>query len=66
MESKKIRKSSGANRTGLQWYHTYLKSDVSWCGQSVLQNLYLFIFEANMSWTKWKATKLMCKDYPCW
>lgn len=65
MESKKIKKSSGTNSAGLQWYYTYPKSYVSWCGQSVLQNLCLFIFEANMSWTKWKAAKLTYKDYPC-
>jgi len=50
MESKKIKNSSGTNSAGLKCYHIYPKSyDVSWCGQSVLQNLGLFVFEANMS-----------------
>lgn len=55
---------SGPGSAGLQWGCTHPKSAAIWGGQSVLQDL--FMFEANMSWTAWKAARLTYRDYPCW
>lgn len=61
MGLKKMEEKSDPGSAGLKCTHP--KSAAIWGGQSVLQDL--FMFEANMSWSTWKAARLTYRDYPC-